>query len=392
MFKKILIGIVVVLIIAFLSPLEWWKATAEMLSGEWSVMEYLPYMVIGLAVCITGFLLYRLVTHTAQQGVVEQPEPRLIDIDEDVTRDRFFIFACFIITTVVVIGLPLLVAYIATGYVIKPLVTGLIWATAIIFAGEFYARLLPRRMLNLVPNFQGFIVQDIIRKKIVAFGPGLHLSCFWFTRGEESNIPLETITLKARVDVPTKTSSVGFIYMFQYKVYAPNMIAFAAVNASTIATGFMSFLSSSLSEKWAQETAEYARSTGVADSNEDLGREYGQFKEDGEYDDGDKIHNLRHRYGVITVVTKIDSIEFPEDVQRSIDALSEASVAFESVATLYGITKDELRVKMANGEISTEQYRSMLNQSLASSGNAAMTIVEGSAGNAVAAGLNKILN
>ncbi len=306
-----------------------------------------------------------------------------IQYDAVVERDRGSRVLVFIATSGIVLVAPFLLVQLfglegKWGHVVN--------ALAILVAGMLYVHLLPRRLLNIVPQVQGFVSQDpILGGKMIIYGPGLHVPFPWERRDVKSNTSLEVISSTQTVSIPTKTSAVEIEFTYQYEGELPRQDKFVATDESTIDEGFKSRITSEISESVAGKDlgAEEIVASGVADLNKKMGELFGP--------DGSLQKVFLDEYGIRVRAVKINRIALPAELQKTRDAEEESKAIVKGIAHLYGMEPKDLIQKLQDGGISDEKYRDMLKHFMAISGNATMVITEGTAGDALAIAVNKMV-
>jgi len=306
-----------------------------------------------------------------------------IQYDEVVKRDRWSRVLVFIATSGIVLVAPFLLVQLfglegKWGHVVN--------ALAILASGMIYVHLLPRRLLNIVPQVQGFVSQDpIFGGEMIIYGPGLHVPFPWERRDVKSNTSLEVISSTQSVAIPTKTSAVEIEFTYQYEGDLSRQDRFIATDESTIDEGFKSRITSEISENVAGKNlgAEEVIASGVVDLNEKMKELFGSS--------GSLQKVFLEEYGVRVKVVKINKITLPVELQKTRDAEEESKAIIKGIAYLYGMKPEVLIEKLENGGISDEKYRDMLKHFMAISGNATMVITEGTAGDAIATAVNKMV-
>ncbi len=333
---------------------------------------------------------------------IEPPEkPPIVENDSDYPekefRDRFGrLVVLTVYTAILPAVLPLGFWFIADWQ----WVSSIKWNRALndllsigVFAGFAEAYLLSiHRFLKIVPNAQALVTQNPFGGYRIPYGPGLHASFPQEQVEGKSNFSLETITDTIIVEMPTKTSLVKVTMTFQYKAYLRVITRLLGVNDSTIKEGFGSFIQSYLAPKLAEKTVEEAREY-VDEYNTQLAIDFA--KKQTATPTGGTMAGAHYfmRFAILSIILKIAKIELPPAVQKTRDTKDEAEQQLEIVATMYGLDPVELKKKRQSGEMTTEEYNSMLDRALAASEQATMNVtsVHGSAPAVIGAALNKLV-
>lgn len=251
--------------------------------------------------------------------------------------------------------------------------------------GMYLIYLLSRRLVVYNQEWSAYVTQDPFTGENVPYGPGAHPSYPWEQRNAEGNESLEVITKPFSVPVQTSTAQVEVENSFQYAVDLRGITKFIGNDTSTIEGGYIAFMQSFLTARYATMTAEEAR--------KDIGPTNAALADAFMGTAGDEVEpvDFEDKFGIITVSLVIKSIKLPAAVQKTRDAIDEAAMLHKVVASMIGLTPEELTAKLKSGEITKERHDKLLNRAMATSDNATMDIkvIEGleGAGGALAAGL-----
>lgn len=283
------------------------------------------------------------------------------------TRNCFARWMAFIITVVVVLGVPALFLgywgwFLGNGTIAT--FSGLI---GFCVGGEFLARMIPNRMFVYNPEWTGYVTQNAFTGTMVPYGPGLHLSHWWEARNKSGNYSLKVITRDFKVNIQTATARADVSGMYEYAINLAKIERAIGIHESTIESGLTAFIKSFLISRCAAKDAESVRGS-ISELNESLAQEYMDEK------GVENPSSFGTKYGFITVSIVIDNIAFSETVQKTRDAIDKAAALHEIVSRLYGFQPKELAMKLASGEIPVRDYNAMLNRAMATSENAKMDI------------------
>lgn len=280
-----------------------------------------------------------------------------------------------------------------------------------VIAGAWYlGNLIPRKGLLTVPTVQGFITQDPFEVyyrgplsflktedldgseteeqptgTMVVYGPGLHPTYIWESRDENGNHSLEVITKTFVERLPTKTAEVVVTVSLQYKAHLADLRRFAGNDATTIESGIESFVRSFLSTRLAKMTSDQAKNK-IAELNQELADEF-RGRTDGEQ----PITAFERGYGIHVTTLVIEGIDFGPKVQESRDAKDRAAQIRKIIVQMTGLTEKELKVIAREDK---QRYKELVDQALVQAGQATMNVqvVQGTAGNAMAAGFANMLD
>lgn len=300
----------------------------------------------------------------------------VIQKDQDAKRDRLWRWIEVSVLSVVIIAGPgiLLFGFFRLAGWNEPNVW--VFIVAVLIGGEMYAQVLPRRLLNIVPQVQGFVSQEVISGDMIPYGPGLHPARITERRDVKSNVSLEAVGFTVAVTIPTSTSGITVTSLVQYLPALENIETFVSYEPSEIEAAYASFFREWFTGKCiGRTTEEILKGDNFAAMSDEIRVKFLRGAEGAEFS---------KRYGVRVLEIR-NTPALPPEVQKARDAQSEAAVAFAGIANLYGMTSEELRGKIQAGSISHEQYGKMLDKFLVQSGNAGMTVVSGTAGDAIAA-------
>ncbi len=299
--------------------------------------------------------------------------------DTEARRNKVIRWIFFIAAISLVVGGPTL--FLAFwGSRIGPFFTktGVLAGLAV---GAFLLTLLVPRLLIYNREWSAYVTQDAFAGTMVPYGPGLHPSFLWEERNRNRNLSLGPITQTFTLKVPTKTAEVEVTGVFQYAGNLYKIINLVGVDQSTIDNGFVGFIESFLTGKLTDKTSDEAIKA-TEEVNQQLAEEFMGVHVSA----GLTPVDFEDKYGIKTVNLLINTIKLPAAVQKTRDARDEAEVLFGVVATLYGLTTEELKTRRTTKTISDEEYNRMLNRAMAASDNAKMEIkvVEGNMGAAIA--------
>ena len=237
-------------------------------------------------------------------------------------------------------------------------------------------------------SWSAYVTQDIFSGYMVPYGPGLHPALPWESRDKDRNYSLKIIDEKFAVPVQTTTSQVIARGTFQYAASLPGVRNFVGSDSLAIKSGYLSFIESSVSENLAANNAEEARA-GIRRVNTFLATSYMRAQRITSDGKKETASDFEKKYGITTVSVVLNTIEFPEDVQVTRNAIDEGKTLRRVIEELYGFTSEQLRDKVDKKIISQADYDKMLNRAMAVSKNAEMkvTVIEGDAGALGAAAL-----
>jgi len=294
-----------------------------------------------------------------------------IDVQEQHDRDtkRNKIVRWFGVIVMTLLGV--MVPYLVTAYIVSltgsgPL-TMLVGIAAVAAAAPLEVFLWVRSLIYN-PEWSAYVTQDAFTGNNVPYGPGLHLSFPWEERNASGNFSLRVISKPFETMVQTKTAKVKAKGQLQYQIDLSNITRFVGIDATTIESGFIGFLQSFLTGRYADLTAEEARTT-VRETNQALCNEFMNVN----------IHgmtpaDLETKYGIIVVTIMVSDLELPVAAQKARDAIDEAEAINKTVAALMSMEPKELAEELKSGKMSNERFLELLNRAMATSDNAEMKI------------------
>jgi len=307
--------------------------------------------------------------------------------DDQITdRDRFGRWAWLIVCSVIIFAFPTWLLWYWASF-INPVIGFIGGLLGFGVGGYIASKLIPDRFLTDNKEWTAFVTQDMFGGGMVPYGPGLHPSYFWEERSKEGNYPLTVITRPFSVSIATKTSEVTVKGEYEYAMSLRRITLAIGVDESTIDEGITAFIESFLTNICADKDAEWVRGH-INDLNEALAVEFME-REGG----GEDPTSFEARFGFVTVSIVISNILLPKAVQKTRDAKDEATQLFEVVAQMYGIESAELKRRLKDKEISTDDYNKMLNRAMAVSDNAttmSINVIEGDAGAALAGAATRL--
>lgn len=232
------------------------------------------------------------------------------------------------------------------------------------------------------PEWQAYVTQNAFTGEMIPYGPGLHPSFSWEERNRQGNYSLQVITRTFEVQVQTKTARVTVKGKYEYAINLSVIEKAIGVDSSTIETGLTAFISSFLTDRCAGEDAETVRKN-VKQYNEALAAEF-MAAQTPQMPDKTPA-TFGDNYGFRTVAVVIDSISFPEAVQKARDSIDEADAIHQVMAKLAGMTPAEFAA--AQKTMAHENYINYLNRAMAISDNATLKIdvIEGNIASGAAA-------
>ncbi len=241
--------------------------------------------------------------------------------------------------------------------------------------------LLLRRMLVSNPEWAAYVTLDPFRGENIPYGPGWHPTHWWEERNKDGNYSLEVVTKTFKVMVQTKTAQVEVTGMFEYQVDLSGITNFIGIDESTIDTGFTGYIQAYLTEKFAEKTAEEARSS-INSVNSDLGAEFMGVEDE----TGDTVADFEKKYGLRTVSVVVSGLALPANVQKARDAIDEGAQLFAIIAATLGIDTQELKARIDDGRITKADFAEYRREAMAISDNAKMEYkrIDGNVGATVA--------
>ncbi len=228
---------------------------------------------------------------------------------------------------------------------------------------------IPKRMLVIVPQWTAFVTTNLFDGAVIPYGPGLHCSHWWEQRDRSGNYPLQILTNNFDVSISTQTAAVTVTGAYEYSISLPYITRAIGLDDTTVERGITTFMKSFLTSKCAAQSAEQIRGS-IDVLNRNLADEFMAT----EGTEAENPSSMERSYGFRTVSVVLNSISLPAAVQKTRDAIDTAAALHQVVATLFGVTPQELVTKLQTHQISIVDYNSMLNRAMAASGNAKMTI------------------
>ncbi len=286
-------------------------------------------------------------------------------------RDKVTRRLVFAIITALILGIPLVVLSIIGAAVNVPWI--FVLALSILIAGEIYAKILPRRLLNITPEAQALITQNPFGGGLVVYGPGVTIPFPWEGKTIKSNYSLQVINRSFAVAVPTITGLANIVGNFQYSAVLDKVEKIVRADDTQIDEGFTGYIEAFLTDYLTELTLEKARGQ-IQDLNKELRTKFMELRvEDG---DNNALTGAQFldAFGIKAFVIQIRSIKLPDAVQKTQDAIAEAEGNFKVVATIYGTEVEVLKKKLQDGSISREDFQKMLEYAFAASENAEMKI------------------
>lgn len=291
--------------------------------------------------------------------------------DDDAERNRAVRWAALI-------GFSLLA-------LIVPVFFGTLWGSffgiskvgLLVGLGGAAALLIPLLVRSLIsnPEWTGYVSLNPLTGKNIPYGPGLHPALFWEQRNKSGNYPLNVITKTSEIPVQTQTSLIIASTMFQYQVDLANIINNVGIDETTVDSGYIGFIDTFLTSRLAQKSAEEAR-TEVDAINTQLAD---QFM--GTVSGSGSVPEFETKNGIRTVTVAITGLRMPPAVQKTRDAVDEARKIFQIMAELKGVSTDELRAMIKDGNVTKDDEAQLRRAALATSENAEMKIFEGNLAN-----------
>lgn len=280
--------------------------------------------------------------------------------DKDIDRDRFGRHIVGLLTTAVIFMIPIAVAgywdTLVGGSGIIGSVLGFCVGTAIA------STVIPSKILIDNEENTAYVTLNPFTGKMVAYGPGWHVSYPWEQRNADGTMSLELVSSEILLTVPTMTSEVKLTGIHQYSRSLRYIIKAVRLDSDQVEKDLLKLIIGRISEWASQMPDAMAAVNDVPNLNARLAQIFvdppADFKAGFDY-----------RYGIENALVAITSATLHDDLQRTRDAVEEAKTLFAVVAGLYGLTPDKLDKKLDSGAIKPEQYREMLNRAMAVSKN-----------------------
>lgn len=296
--------------------------------------------------------------------------------DKQVERDRLARLLSISITVAVLIFGPIyLGTYIGSWMGSGMTKFGFLVGLAV---GIGFVASTAHRMFIYNREWSAYVTNNALSGKNVPYGPGLHLSHWWEERNKAGNYPLTVINVDFTVTVPTKTAAVKVEGVLQWMIDLRRITNFIGVDETTIKDGFIAFIQSFLTARFADITAEEARAqtaqTNTAMCNEFMGTTHA---EGATPTPTTTPVEFEQQYGITTVTVALKSIQLPPAVQAMRDAIDEATEAFHVAAQLNGMSVEEYAKAVKDGTVTKDDFHRSLQEALTLSGSAKMQIIQG---------------
>lgn len=294
--------------------------------------------------------------------------------DSETERDwkvRWIVFA-------VCVALTLLIPYEVFHYVGQvldhPVIGGFIGAGI----GVALLGFLMPRLLVYVPEWSAYVTQNPFGGAMIGYGPGTHASLPWEQRNARGNFWLGVITKVFTLTIPTQTSAVTVKGRVFYHASLRFITRAIGVDKEVVEEGLVSYISSHLTSKLGAKKAESVIKEAAQTSTE----------LNGEFRDSPvgNPEEFEKKYGYSAASIVIDQISYSADVQKALDAVSEAEKLNDIAAKLLGISKEQMATLLEKRVLTMKQVKEVVDRALVASGNATMqlNVIEGDMANAVA--------
>ncbi len=288
--------------------------------------------------------------------------------DRYVKRNRAARYLSTAATSALILTAPtLLLGY--CGSLIDPTATQIgLWSG---FAVGAYAltEIAPSRFLTFVPEWGGYVTEDLVTGEMVTYAPGTHASHPWEQRNADKNYSMKLKTAPFAVDVQTKTAKLTVSGIFQYTFDIARLSQAIGIESTDVIAVYVAYIESFLTACLADETAENVRKS-VDDINEELARVFMGVTKKG----GLSVAEFEKEYGIRTTSVFVIQVKWPDDVQATRNAIDEARVIFMVIAELMGITDEELKARIQDRRVTQKAFENMLRMALAISKNAKLDI------------------
>lgn len=236
-----------------------------------------------------------------------------------------------------------------------------IGALAGFVAGGFFLGIISKRLFVYNEEWSGYVTNNPFGGQNVAYGPGLHFSYPWEQRNQDGEYDLQVKTEPFELKAQTKSANVTVTGSFQYRIDLPHITKYIGAGESTIKGGLIAFIKTFLTEELAKEDAEYDR-THLGQINAALRDKFTKGSSE-----------LERKYGIQTVNLFLETLQLPEEAQKTRDAVDEAKQLTKVVAELAGYTGKnavkDYQEAVRTGAISHEQNKQLLDRAMAVSNN-----------------------
>lgn len=289
--------------------------------------------------------------------------------DDDVKRDRVSrVFVALILLGALMLAPMLLFGY--WGALAGDL--ELLGASFGVLVGAgLWNKALPYLLVSN-PDYIGMVTIDPFSGDRTAYGPGLHFSYLWEERSKGRNYSLQLMDSALEVPINTERGRATLHGLHTFALSLPYLTITASHKPGKIDRDMNERIKAELAEWGASLAAATNITAELPKLNERLADRF--------VGSAGKVMPFEKTYGVRSVSVVISRIEFPDDVQTTRDAVDEAKVLFQIVASMLGITPEALTSKLEKKEITNADYKDLLNRAMAISKNATsmqLHIIEG---------------
>lgn len=228
-----------------------------------------------------------------------------------------------------------------------------LWPFGLVLGGMTCITILSHTIF-FVPEMQGLISLNILTKRMVPYGPGLHFRFFWEEVHRESNVSLEEVTETFTETFPTIDDAVEVEFSMSYRPDITNIIRFRAASASTIRDGLQGLTESAMAS-----IVGARRSADMIGQEKAINEELREAFEETQTKTRSGKETLEERYGIDLTFLVVNRFKLSEEVRVARAALAEADALQGIMAKILGL-KDavELRRQMKKGLISKEALES----------------------------------
>lgn len=287
-------------------------------------------------------------------------------LDRDIaSRNRWTRRLNFVVTVFLLYGIPIAFFVYKGTYYGYP-VLGHILGFAVGQAAATW--IVPSRMLVRNSKYIGLVTIDWFTNRMVVYGPGLHLKHWWEEVDTRDNFPLDVITERFAVVVPTATSRLTFPVMLQCMADLARLDRTIGLDAATISQGFPAFVKNMLTRRCVGQPAALVHAN-YGELNDHIAGDLMRARSG--HEDPTAIGDA---YGLIVVAVVVEEPEFAEGVQRSRNSVDIAAAFNTTVARQYGLSEVALAEKLQSGAIPIEDYNKMLNRAIGVSGAVDMKV------------------
>jgi hypothetical protein len=235
--------------------------------------------------------------------------------------------------------------------------------------GGIFLSLISKRLFVYNEEWKAYVTNNPFGGQNVPYGPGLHFSHLWEQRNKDGEYDLSVISKTFELKAQTQSANVTVTGSFQYRIDLANITKFIGVNPTTVENGLIAFIKSFLTQRLAQFDAEGARKN-LGDINSDLKHMF-----------VDEASEIEVKYGIQTVNLFLETIQLPEEAQKTRNAVDETEQLMVVAAKISGYTTEAYQKKRESGEISDERHMQFLNRAMAVSDNKTsinVNVIEGS--------------